>query len=184
MDRADIKMYKDGNDIIIVFKNASSGIEDFLKNMFSDRTEPSFKEVPDLEELPCPDEPMPDLAKFMEAPEETIKRGFDGFVEILTAIHNEEYKEDMLERAKKECCQYFDSHNRIKVDQIDSFEYERIKTFIQCFYKLNFDLVNLLESGKYASIDSLISEIDEKTARIIAEEISKKVIELCTSASA
>jgi hypothetical protein len=51
MENANVCFYKDGNDIIIVFKNASKDIEDILKDIVSSSLgfSPSTKAVPGLE---------------------------------------------------------------------------------------------------------------------------------------
>ena len=179
MDRADIKMYKDGKDIILVFKNASIEIENLIGNMLGGSDKASFREVPDLEEPPYVDESIPDLAAFVEPPEDIIKKGFDGFVELLVKINNQLFEGEMLERAKKECKTFFYSHNKVMTDTISTLEYKRVKGFVKCFYELSPEIKEQINSSKYSIEEYIDSVMTEEYVRSVAEEIGKTIIIIC-----
>ena len=159
-----IKTYKDGDDIIVVFKRPSSDLLDVLNKTFGIQVEPTV--VPDLEAPPeHTEEPLADAQPLMI-------RTFSEFVEMtaemmVTKIHAE----------KMEACrQFYESHNKIMADVISKLELPRVKGFIVNCYTMNIDAVEAFNESQYSTIKEFADSLPERDLRKLAQKIGDGVV--------
>ena len=170
MDNATIKLYKDGRDIIVVFKNASDDILDVIKKTLEIQMTPIL--VPDLEEPPeCNEEPL-DLSSIEYLEPVPQVTSFNDFVELTANMMTTKISAG----TKEACRKYYENHNKIMADVISTLELRRVKGFILNCHKLSGEFAAAFDESPYSTINDFVDSLPESDLRKIAKGIGDKVV--------
>ena len=185
MENATIKLYKDGNDLIVVFPNASDEILNAIMRLFP--TGPSQPEiVPDLVAPPEEqNEPIPDIseAECLIPSEESAPvldrieiATFKDFVSYMAAMFKGDIEIERIKCVEDACRAYYYAHDKIRADVISSLEIERVKKFLQCFYWLNGKFFKDFNESEYQTIADFTDSTPEDELRVKAKEIGQLIV--------
>lgn len=170
MEKTTIKLYKDGADVIVVFKNASDDTLNSILKKLNIQSEPTV--IPDLEAPPeCYDEPVNILADETNVQIEPIC-SFNEFIEA--TIYSMMNPVDSAKFAS--CKEYYDGHNKIMADVIATLPLQRIKGFIVNCYRLNTDVVAAINESQYSTIDEWVENQSGQTLCETAKKIGDKIV--------
>lgn len=186
MDNATIKLYKDGDDLIVVFKNASDDIASLITRMLQpDAPQPEI--VPDL--VPQPEyaeEAPPNLAAaecltqdkpLPEEPAEVCRiQTFDEFRSGLADLIKLDLDSEAYVQTKEACRKYFESHDRVRADKISTLALPRVKSFVKFFYWLDSDTINAFLESKRSTFEEFADSVPEDKLRNTAEAIGKTIV--------
>lgn len=172
MDNITIKLYKDGNDLIVVFKNASDDLLNVVKRVLE--VQPAPIAVPDLDPPPEYTEDAPvDLTSLEPLTPAPVVRDFAEFVRLTSEMMRATYVDADVKRA---CKSFYDSHNKIMADIISTLDISRVKGFIINCYPISIDLSTSISNREYSTINDYVDDRPEDELRRIAETIGRAVV--------
>lgn len=170
MDSATIKLYKDGDDIIVVFKNASGDILDTVQKILEIQMMPTI--IPDLEPPPeCPDEHLDLSTAECLLPLNEVKT-FSEFIDLTAKMMFNQIEED----ARNACKIYYDGHNKIMADVISTLDIKRVKGFLVNCYKLSPELIMAYAESQYSTINDYVDSLPEQELRNLSQAIGNNVV--------
>ena len=170
MDSVTIKLYKDGSDIIVVFKNASDDLLEVVKKTLEIQVAPTL--VPDLEAPPeYHDEPLNIPSEEFLIPTFRIQ-SFSDFVETTAELMNAEIDAEKM----KACRNFYESHDKIMANTISTLALPRVKGFVANCYKMSMSVVESFSTSQYSTINEWVDSLSEHEVRKTAKEIGDNVV--------
>ena len=172
-----IILYKDGSDVIVVFKNPTEDIATLLqKNLFPKRNI-VIKEVPELEPLTTSSEDVAYPYTRGKSPKAVIQEEkFDGFIKLLVGLQAEAFEESQVPDVLGVCKNFFETHNKVQADKVSSFDLDRLKNFLIHSYRLNEDLTTAYYESDCESIAIFVDSLSEAELRSAADIVSKIIL--------
>ena len=151
MDNCNVQFFKDGSDIIVVFKNASSDLSELITKMMLQMTTTAITEISDVK----PPEPVK-----IEKPS-----NFDEYEEMLPDFLNDDYGEpiDNIVEPKPETV----VEDAIKID-FETATKAELGTFLETIYEKNKTLIDIEMSRRgYRDLVSFVNFANEEVIRSI-----------------
>ena len=169
MKNISINMYKDGDDLIVVFKNTSEELVDVIKKMLAIQAPPT--PILDLEAPPeAPAEIDLSEAECL-TPIEKIS-SFNEFAGVLTDAK----RFPVHETTRNALLEYYNTHNKILADKISTLETPRVKGFVSCFYGLNDEVTAAFNASQQSTIKEFVDFMPEGELRRVAHEIGDWIV--------
>ena len=172
-----IILYKDGDDVVVVFKKPTEDIKALLQNNLFSKRDIVIKEVPELEPSITSSEEIAYAYTRGKSPKAVIQEEkFDGFIKLLVGIQAEAFEKSQISDVLVACKEFFEAHNKVQADKVGTFNVARLKNFLMHSYRLNEDLTTAYYESDCESIAVFVDSLSETELRSAAEVIGKIIL--------